>query len=182
MRLSALFHDIAKPRVRKKIKGRWRFFGHADASAKLCREIMLRLRFSNEQIDRVTHLVYHHMFDYKKELSDKAIRRFIKRIGADNIDNLISLRKADDLAHGHGRAFEKDLELFGERIEAARRQSPPLSISDLAVNAHDVMNVTGLQPGPKVGKILNQLLEIVIERPEHNQKDKLTEILKDMGE
>jgi len=182
LRLSALFHDIAKPRVRKKIKGRWRFFGHADASAKLCREIMLRLRFSNEQIDRVTHLVYHHMFDYKKELSDKAIRRFIKRIGADNIDNLISLRKADDLAHGHGRAFEKDLELFGERIEAARRQSPPLSISDLAVNAHDVMNVTGLQPGPKVGKILNQLLEIVIERPEHNQKDKLTEILKDMGE
>ena len=182
LRLSALFHDIAKPRVRKKIKGRWRFFGHADASATLTREIMLRLRFSNEQIDRVTHLVYHHMFDYKKELSDKAIRRFIKRIGADNIDNLISLRKADDLAHGHGRAFEKDLELFGERIEAARRQSPPLSISDLAVNAHDVMNVTGLQPGPKVGKILNQLLEVVIERPEHNQKDRLTEILKDMGE
>ena len=182
LRLSALFHDIAKPRVRKKIKGRWRFFGHADASAKLCREIMLRLRFSNEQIDRVTHLVANHMFDYKKELSDKAIRRFIRRIGADDINNLISLRKADDLAHGHGRASEKDLELFGERIEAARRQSPPLSISDLAVNGRDIMNILGLQPGPKVGKILNQLLEVVIERPEHNQKDKLIEILKDMGE
>ena len=182
LRFSALFHDIAKPWVRKKIEGRWRFFGHADASARLAREIMLRLRFSNEQIDRVTHLVYHHMFEYKKELSDRAIRRFIRRIGADDINNIISLRKADDLAHGHGRAFEKDLELFGERIEAARRQSPPLSISDLAVNGHDIMNVLGLQPDPKVGKILNQLLEVVIERPEHNQKDKLIEILKDMGQ
>ncbi len=182
LRLSALFHDIAKPRVRKKIKGRWRFFGHADASATLTREIMLRLRFSNEQIDRVTHLVYHHMFDYKKELSDKAIRRFIKRIGADNIDNLIKLREADDLAHGHGRAFEKDLEFFEGRIDAARRQSPPLSISDLAVNGRDIMNILGLQPDPKVGKILNQLLEIVIEKPGYNQKDKLIEILKDMGE
>jgi len=182
LRVSALFHDIAKPRVRKKIKGRWRFFGHADASAGLTREIMLRLRFSNEHIDQVTHLVAQHMFDYKKELSDRAIRRFIKRVGADNIDDLIKLREADDLAHGHGRAFEKDLEPFRERIEAERRQSPPLSISDLAVNGHDVMSILGLQSGPKVGKILNQLLEIVIERPEHNQKDKLIEILKDMGE
>ena len=87
-----------------------------------------------------------------------------------------------DLAHGWGRGFEKDLELFGERIEAARRQSPPFSISDLAVNGSDIMNILGLQSGPKVGKILNQLLEVVIERPEHNQKDKLIEILKDMGE
>lgn len=182
LRLSALFHDIAKPRVRKKIEGRWRFFGHADASARLAREIMLRLRFSNEQIDRVTHLVANHMFDYKKELSDKAIRRFIRRIGADDINNLISLRKADDLAHGWGRGFEKDLELFGEKIDAARRQSPPLSTSDLAVNGRDIMNILGLQPGPKIGKILNQLLEVVIERPGHNQKDKLIEVLKDMGE
>ncbi len=182
LRLSALFHDIAKPWVRKKMEGRWRFFGHADASARLAGEIMLRLRFSNEQIDRVTHLVANHMFEYKKELSDRAIRRFIRRIGADDINNIISLRKADDLAHGHGRAFEKNLELFGERVEAARRQSPPLSISDLAVNGSDIMDILGLQPGPKVGKILNQLLEVVIERPEHNQKDKLIEILKDMGE
>jgi tRNA nucleotidyltransferase/poly(A) polymerase len=182
LRVSALFHDIAKPRVRKKIKGRWRFFGHADASATLTKEIMTWLRFSNEQIDRVTHLVYHHMFEYKKELSDRAIRRFIKRVGTDDIDDLISLRRADDLAHGWGRGFEKDLEPFRERIEAERRQSPPLSISDLAVNGHDVMNILGLQSGPKVGKILNQLLEVVIERPEYNQKDKLIEILKAMGE
>ncbi len=180
LRLSALFHDIAKPRVRKKIKGRWRFFGHATVSAGLSREIMLRLRFSNEWIARLTHLVANHIFDYKKELSDRAIRRFIKRIGADKIDDLIELRRADDLAHGWGRDFEKDIEEFKNRINSQIKRSYPFTISDLAVNGHDVMDVLGLQPGPRVGKILSQLLEVVIEKPQYNQKDRLIEVLKDM--
>ncbi len=182
LRLSALFHDVAKPRVRKKANGRWRFFGHAEASAELTKEIMLRLRFSNEWIDRVTHLVAHHMFDYKKELSDKAVRRFIKRIGKHNIDDIISLRKADDLAHGPGRIDENQIETFRRRVNAQIKKSYPLSISDLPVDGNDVMIVLGLEPGPKVGKVLNRLLEVVIEKPEHNQRDKLMEILKDMRE
>jgi len=180
LRLSALFHDIAKPRVRKKIEGRWRFFGHANASAELTREIMMRLKFSNELINRVTGLIAHHMFDYKMELSDRAIRRFIKRVGADNVDDLIELRRADDLAHGWGRGFEKDIEEFKNRINAQIKKSYPFSITDLAVNGHDVIKVKGLKPGPKVGQTLHQLLELVIEKPEHNKKNKLMEILKDM--
>lgn len=182
LRLSALLHDIAKPRVRKKINGRWRFFGHTKASAELTREIMMRLKFSNEWITLVTGLVIHHMFDYKKELSDRAIRRFIKRIGPDNVDDLISLRKADDLAHGWGSDFEKDIEKFKSRINSQIKKSYPFTISDLALNGYDVMKVKGLQPGPKVGKILNQLLEKVIKKPEYNKKDKLIEILEDMKE
>jgi len=182
LRLSALFHDIAKPRVRKKINGRWRFFGHANASAELTREIMMRLKFSNELINRVTGLIAHHMFDYKMELSDRAIRRFIKRVGADNVDDLIELRRADDLAHGWGRGFEKDIEEFKNRINSQIKKSYPFTISDLAVNGHDVMKVKGLKPGPKVGQTLHQLLELVIEKPEHNQKDRLIEMLKDMKE
>ncbi len=180
LRLSALFHDIAKPRVREKIEGRWKFLGHAAASAELAREIMMRLKFSNEWIARVTGLVSNHMFDYKQELSDKAVRRFIKKTGADNIDYLIALRKADDLAHGWGRDFEKDIEEFKNRINAQIKKSYPFSISDLAVNGHDVMKVLGLKPGPKVGQILNQLLELVIEKPDYNQKPKLIDILKDI--
>jgi len=182
LRLSALFHDIAKPCVRKKINGRWRFFGHATASAELTKVIMMRLRFSNERIARVTHLIAHHMFDYKQDLSDKAVRRFIKRIGADNVDDLIALRKADDLAHGWGRGFEKDIAGFKDKINSQIKKSYPFSISDLAVNGHDVIKMTGLQPSPRIGQILNQLLEIVIERPEHNQKHKLIKIIKDMKE
>lgn len=182
LRLSALFHDIAKPRVRKKINGRWRFFGHATASAEIAKEIMMSLKLSNDRITRVTHLIAHHMFDYKQDLSDKAVRRFIKRIGADNVDDLIALRKADDLAHGWGRDFEKDIEKFKNRIDSQIKKSYPFTISDLAVNGHDVRKIVNLQPGPKVGQILNQLLEIVIERPEYNQKHKLIKILQDMKE
>ena len=182
LRLSALFHDIAKPRVRKKINGRWRFFDHASASAELTKTIMMRLKFSNERIAGVTHLIAHHMFDYKQDLSGKAVRRFIKRIGAENVDDLIALRKADELAHGWGRGFETDIEKFKNRIDSQIKKSYPFTISELAVNGHDVMNVAGLHPGPKIGQILNQLLEIVIERPEHNQKHKLIRILQDMKE
>jgi len=181
LRLSALLHDIAKPRVREKINGRWRFFGHAKASAELTREIMMRLKFSNERITRVTHLIAHHMFDYKQELSDKAVRHFIKRIGEDNVDDLIALRKADNLAHGWGRDFEKDIEKFENRIDSQIKKSHPFTITDLAVNGHDVMNELSLQPGPRVGRILNQLLEEVIEKPEYNRKDKLVEIVKRMA-
>jgi len=180
LRLSALFHDIAKPRVRKKLKGRWRFFGHEKASAGLTREIMLRLRFSKEEIDRVTYLVFHHMFDYKKDLSDRAIRRFIKRVGTEHIDDLMKLREADDLAHGWGRIGEDQIEEFRNRINAQIKKSHPFTISDLAVNGNDVMDILGLEPGPRVGKILNKLLDIVIEKPEHNKRDKLIEVLKHM--
>ena len=181
LRLSALFHDIAKPRVRERINGRWRFLGHAAASADLTREIMMRLRFSNEWTDRVTSLVAHHMFDYKQDLSDRAIRRFIKRTGVDNIGDLMRLRKADDLAHGWGRDFEKDLDGFKGRMDALLQESPPLSVSELAVNGRDVMDVLGIQPGPRVGQILNQLLDLVIEKPEHNQKHKLIQILENIN-
>jgi tRNA nucleotidyltransferase (CCA-adding enzyme) len=180
LRLSALFHDIAKPRVREKSNGRWRFFGHADASAELTRQIMMRLRFSNELTSRVSLMVANHMFDYKRELSDRAIRRFIKKVGADNVDDLITLRKADDVAHGWEQDRGDRIERFRKRIHSQMRRSPALTISDLALNGHDVMAITGLPPGPRVGQILDRLLEAVIESPEHNQRETLIEMLKNI--
>ena len=120
------------------------------------------------------------MFDYNKELSDKALRRFVKRIGKDNIGDIVRLRKTDDLAHGPGKIDENQIEEFTNRVNAQIEKSYPLRISDLAVNGDDVMDILGLQPGPKVGKILNKLLEVVIEKPEDNQRERLMEILKAM--
>ncbi|MEA3360139.1 MAG: CCA tRNA nucleotidyltransferase [Thermodesulfobacteriota bacterium] len=173
LRLSALFHDIAKPRVREKRDGRWRFFNHPSSSAELARDIMMRMRFSNEWINIVTGLVSNHMFDYKKDLSDRAIRRFVKRVGINNIDRLISLRRADDLAHGWEKIPGEGLNVFKERIDALRKKSPPLNISDLKINGNDVMDELNLNPGPEISRILNKLLEAVIEEPELNEKDKL---------
>jgi tRNA nucleotidyltransferase (CCA-adding enzyme) len=181
LRLSALFHDIAKPRVRKKTNGRWRFLGHAGASVELTKQIMTRLRFSNDMIARVTNLIGNHMFEYKRELTERALRRLVKRVGPDNIDDLIELRRADDLAHGWGRGFEADLDVFRARIDSLLSKSPPLSVSDLAVNGEDVMTLLNMRPGPEVGEILDRLVALVIEKPELNQKDTLLEFLKDMA-
>jgi len=180
LRLGALFHDIAKPRVRKKIEGRWRFFSHAEASAELARQIMTRLKFSNELTGRVCLLVAHHMFDYRKELSDRAVRRFIKRIGAEHVDDLIRLRKADEIAHGWGQDRADQIEEFKKRVHDQRRGSPALTVSDLKVTGHDVMAVTGLPPGPKVGQILSNLLEAVVDHPEYNEKERLIEMAKNV--
>ncbi|UCF73988.1 MAG: hypothetical protein JSW35_05995, partial [Deltaproteobacteria bacterium] len=108
------------------------------------------------------------------------IRRFIKRVGTEHIGELMKLREADDLAHGWGRIGEDQIKEFKNRINAQIKKSHPFTISDLAVNGNDVMNVLGIESGPRVGKILDKLLDIVIEKPEHNQKDKLTEMLKDL--
>jgi tRNA nucleotidyltransferase (CCA-adding enzyme) len=182
LRVSALFHDIAKPRVREKIEGRWRFFSHAEASAELARQIMRRLRFSNGLTSHVSILVAHHMFEYKKELSDRAIRRFIKKVGAEHVDDLIRLRKADDLAHGWGSDYGDRIEDFRIRVHDQMRRAPALRISDLALNGHDVMAITGLRPGPRVGYILNKLLEDVLENPAHNQRDTLIDMVKQRKE
>jgi len=181
LRLSALFHDIAKPRVRKKTNGRWRFLGHAGASVELTKQIMTRLRFSNDMIARVTNLIGNHMFEYKRELTERALRRLIKRMGTDNTHDLIKLRRADDLAHGWGRGFETDLDAFRARIDSLLSHSPPLNVSDLAVNGDDVMTLLGIRPGPEVGQILDRLVTLVIEKPEFNQKDILLRFLRDMA-
>ena len=178
LRLSALFHDISKPRVREKIDGKWRFFNHASSSAELARDIMMRMKFSNEWTNIVTGLVSNHMFDYKKDLSDRAIRRFVKKVGIDNIDRLISLRRADNFAHGWETVPGEGLNVFKERIDALKRKSPPLTISDLKINGNDVMEELTLNPGPEVGRILNKLLEAVIEEPELNEKGRLMEKLR----
>ena len=180
LRLSALFHDIAKPRMRKKIEGKWSFYNHASSSAGLAKDIMVRMRFSNEWIAIVTGLVLNHMFDYKRELSDRAIRRLLKKVGIDNIYRLISLRRADNMAHGWGEISGEELDIFKEKIDALVEKCPPLNISDLKITGNDVINLLSIKPGPEVGRILQNLLEAVIEAPELNERDTLMEKLDEL--
>lgn len=179
LRLAALFHDIAKPRVRKKIKGEFRFYGHAEKSAEMTAEIMGRLRFSNEMIRKVTNLVANHMIEYDSRWSDGAVRRFIRRFRPDPVETLLSFRRADLLAHG---TVGKDLGLLselGERIGTLMKKPHATCVRDLALDGKRVMEILGLSPGPEVGKAIDFLLEKVTDRPELNSKDALTRLLKE---
>jgi putative nucleotidyltransferase with HDIG domain len=182
LRLTALLHDIAKPRVRKKIDGEFRFLGHEEESARLGKEIMKRLKFSQEMIGKVTNLIAHHMgmVGYDASWSDGAVRRLIKRVGTENVDHLLAFRKADILAHGlNDEKMDRFLDLQ-ERIEGFRERGLALKTRDLAIDGHKVMEILGLSEGREVGKVLEQLVDNVTEYPELNTKEELIALLKQM--
>jgi tRNA nucleotidyltransferase (CCA-adding enzyme) len=178
LRVTALLHDIAKPRIRTKIDGIWRFHGHEKASALLAEEIMKRLKFSNDMIRNVIHLIKNHLIGYNSQWSDAAVRRLIKRVGTDSIGDLVVFRKADILAHGKNTGNQDLLSQLEGRIQAQLSSSPPIHVSDLAIDGNEVMQLTGIKPGSAVGEILNELCSIVLEHPQWNRKEKLLEILK----
>ena len=179
-RLTALFHDIAKPRVREKIKGRWRFLGHEDASAELAVEIMNKFRFSRHMIEKVAFLIRHHVIGYRPQWSDAAVRRLIRRVGKENIMDLIRFRRADVLAHGLGHPEEALLCELDKRIKVQLEKSLPVDKRDLAINGDTVMEVLALKQGPQVGKILSELTEKVTDHPHLNTDNQLISLLKKM--
>ena len=182
LRLTALFHDIGKPRVRRKMKGVFRFLGHEKVSADMSKEIMARLKFSKKMIDRVVKLVNLHMaaVGYQEEWRDNALRRLICRVGLENIDHFLLLRRADILAHGQDDGIMAAFSVFKERLEDVKNRPIALKEQDLALDGRRIMDVLGLPQGPEVGKILGQLFEIVIDHPEWNTEDRLEALLKKM--
>ena len=182
LRLTALLHDIAKPRVRSKGKAGWRFIGHEKASAEMADHILQRLRFSSELIRKVTHLIAHHMIGYSPKWTDSAVRRWVRKIGIENVDILIDFRKADLIAHGTGKV---DLGLLEELRQRAslliKDKKSVLSTKDLAIDGHTIMKVLNIPSGPEVGKVLQKLMALVTEHPEFNTQDQLVDILKRMS-
>lgn len=185
LRIAALLHDVAKPRVRKKIDGEFRFYDHAGESALLAEEILKKLRFSNDVIKKTVRLIDLHMVDYNESWSRGAVRRLIRRAGSENIQDLILLRKADLKAHGKGNDDVILLEKLEKRIREAEKENSVLSTENLAVDGKKIMKIPGIKRGPIVGKILSELLEIVTDTPElNNEKDLIrlaSELAKDMN-
>lgn len=186
VRLAALFHDIGKKDARTVEKREWpqgsgnvvdliHFHKHEIYSAEQTEKILTRLRFPNSLIEKVVHLIRHHMFFFEDNWSDAAVRRFIVRIGPENIDDLFALRKAD--AYGGRRekwnpesGEAKNLENLGKRIAKIEAEKTALSLKDLAVNGKDLIQA-GIPAGKELGKILSSLFDLVLENPEMNRKD-----------
>jgi putative nucleotidyltransferase with HDIG domain len=165
IRLAALFHDIGKPATRELVDGGATFYGHDRLSTDLAIKAMKRLRYSNEMIDKVAVLVSKHMFSDRA--GEKGIRRLIRIVGQDLIFDLIALRRADIMAQGMGQD-PTEADDFASRIKAEIDKKPPFGVKDLAVNGDDIMRDLNLQPGPIIGRILNDLLEMVLDDPEAN--------------
>ncbi|MDR2793360.1 MAG: CCA tRNA nucleotidyltransferase [Treponema sp.] len=176
VRLAALFHDIGKRATRAMDEsGVWTFYHHERESAVLTKNILSRLRYPNAVIDTVTHLVDEHMFRYTANWSNAAVRRFIVRVGEAHLPNLYKLRRADAFAHADEPLRPDFLIPFMDRVTAILNEKKALSLKDLAVSGKELIAL-GIQPGPRLGVILKELLEAVLDDPELNTKEKLLEI------
>lgn len=173
IRLAALFHDINKPQTRVLVEDGATFYGHEIIGARTAEKVMSHLRYSNETMNAVHLLVEKHMFTIN--VTDKGLRRLIKRAEG-RIFDLLTLRKADIIAQGRGEAGligVKEIEEFEKRVKEEIERKPPFSLSDLKIDGDVIMQKFKLTPGPLVGKVLNHLLEKVLDDPDFNQEDLL---------
>lgn len=180
VRFATLIHDIGKPRVASTDhEGFVIFHNHEIEGAKLAYQISERLRFSKKEREKVVKLVRWHMFTVDEHITDSAVRRFIRRIGVENVRDMIDLRIGDRLGSGTQTAESWRLKLFKERIE--KELTPgPFSINDLAINGNDVMKELSIKPGPQVGNILQRIFEEVDEDLSKNTEEYLRKRLHEL--
>jgi len=174
IRLAALLHDIGKIPTRQPGEdGDFTFYNHEVVGAKMVKRIMKRLKFSNEQIETVNNLILNHMFHYTDEWTDGAVRRFIRKVGLDNIGNLFLLRMADRKGNGARKGLPAPIERLKARIDRVIEQENAFTVRDLDIDGNIIMQEFGLKPGPLIGKILNELLEAVLDDPGLNERETL---------
>jgi poly(A) polymerase/tRNA nucleotidyltransferase (CCA-adding enzyme) len=172
VRLAALFHDIGKVQTKRMgDDGDYTFYNHEVIGARIVRRIMKRLKFSNTEIDKVNNLVINHMFHYTNEWTDGAVRRFMRKVGVENLPDLFTLREADRSGNGSRFGIPEPIKKLQERIEQIIEAENAITVTDLDINGNIIMDAFDLKPGPVIGNILKELLELVLDNPEINDRD-----------
>lgn len=205
VRLATFLHDIGKPRSQRfkcrkcgkmykhlegemftcescgflqSTRGMITFYGHEVVGARMATEIVERLKFNRKQMDKIVTLVRWHMFAYQSDMTDAAIRRLIRKVGKENISDMVLLRIADRKGSGAKTTSWRFMELqkrIGEQL------FEPMEINDMAVNGRDVMEILGVSPGPIIGKILKELFDEVLEDTSKNTREYLLPKIKELG-
>ncbi len=179
VRLAAFLHDVGKPASMKVIDGGRTFYNHEYIGAKITRKIMDRLKFSREDTETVVNLVKNHMFYYNVgEVTAASVRRLIAKTGRENLSDLIDLRVADRLGSGTPKAMPYKLRHLQYMMEKV--QNDPVSVKMLQVNGDIMISELKMEPGPKMGAILDVLLAEVLENPELNEKEILIKRVKEL--
>ncbi len=192
LRVSALLHDVGKSRVRewksdprgeKYNKGRqgdWTFYQHQYVGEKLAIEILDRLRFPKNMIEKAALLVREHMFVYDPEIVTlRGVRRLVSRVGTENVDDLFKLREADRIGSGVAKAQPYRLRHLQAMVEKVKQD--PVSPKMIKVKGNDVMGELKIEPGPRVGATLSILLEEVLDDPTRNTKEYLMGRVRELG-
>jgi poly(A) polymerase len=175
LRMAALLHDIGKPPTRRMEGGKVMFHHHEVVGAKMARARLQALRYPNEFVDDVCHLIGMHLrfWGFARNWTDSAVRRYVRDAGH-QLDRLNRLIRADSTTRNRfkARQLQEAMDRFEERIaklaaeEDLKKIRPP-------IDGHDVMSSLGVEPGPVVGRALDMLLEHRLEHGEFSREEAL---------
>jgi len=180
VKVAALLHDIAKPRVKRGEGLDATFYGHEILGAKMTAQILNRLKFPKKEIEKISKLVRYHLFYYNvDEVSESSVRRLVRQVGPENMDELLQVRMADRIGSGVPKA--EPYKLRHLRYVTERVSQDPISVKMLKTTGNDVMKILKTKPGPKVGQILDVLLGIVLSDPKKNKREFLEKEIKKLG-
>ena len=170
VRLAALLHDIAKPKVKAGDGENATFYNHEIVGAKMAFYILNNLKFPKKDVERITKLVRFHLFYYNvDEVGESSVRRLVRNVGPENMEDLLQVRQADRIGSGVPKAEPYKLRHLKYLIDKVSQD--PISAKMLKINGVDIMNLLGEKPGPKIGQILDALLGYVLDDPKKNNKE-----------
>jgi len=180
VRFATLIHDIGKPQTYRKDSetNMITFYNHEVLGARIAKNISRRLKFSKKDSEKLFKLVRWHQFTVDEHQTDKAIRRFIKNVGQENVEDMLDLRTGDRLGGGAVETSWRT-EDFKKRLIEVQKQ--PFTVHDLKIKGNDVMEILDIKPSPKIGEILNKLFEDVVEKRVPNEREALIESLKNIS-
>jgi len=183
-RLGALLHDIGKPRARQPREGapgEYSFFKHEYVGAEMADAICRRWKLSNADRERVVALVAQHMFFYTPDWTDGTVRRFVRKVGAELVPALFALREGDIAGRGFDEDPDRELGELRRRIAAVAAEDAAMGVGDLAIDGRDVMRILGIPPSRRIGELLEQLLERVLDQPALNNPAELERLLHEIA-
>ncbi|MBU4484247.1 HDIG domain-containing protein [bacterium] len=180
--IATIFHDTGKARTKRFIEDQQRvaFFGHQIVSKRMARKKLEELKINCIGVDpkNILKLIENHMFDTKSYFSERAIRRFINKIGEDLIFKLMDLRLSDNRGGKYPAGIKGVLKLR-KRIKEELDKKPPFGPKDLAIGGKDIMGL-GIPEGPGIGGIIKQLVEVVLDDPKMNTREQLLDIARNL--
>jgi poly(A) polymerase/tRNA nucleotidyltransferase (CCA-adding enzyme) len=170
VRIAALLHDIGKPRAKAGEGEEATFYNHEMIGAKMTFQILNNLKFSKKEVEKITKLVRYHLFYYNvDEVKEASVRRLVKNVGPENMEELLQVRQADRIGSGVPKAEPYKLRHLKYLVEKVSKD--PISVKMLKINGNDLMQTLGEKPGPKIGQILDALLGYVLDNPKKNNAE-----------
>ena len=184
-RLEFLLHDIGKKPARawSDSKQRYAYIDHDILGAEMASAVMERLKFSTAVSDRVVRVVRNHLLHDSSQWSDKSIRKLVNKVGEENLEDLLTVHRADIVGKGMDiDKYLREADILEDRLQRLREETGKVSFTakDLAITGHDVMNYLQITPGPMVGRVLNHMVEKVMDDPSLNNRGDLMKMLEEV--